>query len=186
MSTNEQAARAEAERLAVDGWLAQFHPPTPEQYAIAGGARWGHRAGWKAAESALLARLSDPDPALVEHLCELMHDAYERAAAGNGWETNPASRQPWAGVPIANQRTMRIAVVAGLAALAAHLTDHQVTAANCGGCCAWCGGTGTAYSELTSICEDCRGTGHTDDHDSVSVAAHLTDPTPTEDGDRHV
>jgi hypothetical protein len=41
-----------------------------------------------------------------------MHDAYERAAVGAGWETNPASRKPWSDVPEANQATMRAAVTA--------------------------------------------------------------------------
>jgi hypothetical protein len=41
-----------------------------------------------------------------------MHDAYEQAALGAGWETNPASRKPWADVPEANKATMRAAVIA--------------------------------------------------------------------------
>lgn len=48
--------------------------------------------------------------ALVEQACEVMHDAYEQAAVGAGWDTNPASRRPWADVPPANQATMRAAV----------------------------------------------------------------------------
>ena len=48
----------------------------------------------------------------VETICELMHDAYERAAVGAGWETNPHSRKPWADVPEANKATMRAAVSA--------------------------------------------------------------------------
>ena len=46
----------------------------------------------------------------IENCCEVMHDAYEKAAAGAGWETNPASRKPWADVPEANKVTMRAAV----------------------------------------------------------------------------
>jgi len=46
----------------------------------------------------------------VEAACEVMHDAYEKAAVGAGWETNPASRKPWADVPEANKETMRAAV----------------------------------------------------------------------------
>lgn len=46
----------------------------------------------------------------IERLCEVMHDAYERAAAGLGWETQAASRKPWADVPEANKATMRVAV----------------------------------------------------------------------------
>jgi len=47
---------------------------------------------------------------LLEQACELMHDAYERAAVGAGWETQDASRKPWADVPEANKATMRAAV----------------------------------------------------------------------------
>lgn len=48
----------------------------------------------------------------IDHLCEVMHDAYEKAAAGAGWETQEASRKPWADVPEANKTTMRAAVAA--------------------------------------------------------------------------
>jgi hypothetical protein len=51
-------------------------------------------------------------PECVDRGCEVMHDAYERAALGAGWETNPASRKPWADVPEANKVTMRAAVAA--------------------------------------------------------------------------
>lgn len=54
----------------------------------------------------------------VEEACVVMHDAYERAAVGTGWETNPASRKPWADVPEANKETMRAAVGALLDHLA--------------------------------------------------------------------
>jgi hypothetical protein len=57
-------------------------------------------------------RVSQPDDRLVEEACEVMHDAYEQAALGAGWETNPASRKPWADVPEANKATMRAAVIA--------------------------------------------------------------------------
>lgn len=50
--------------------------------------------------------------ALIDRYCEVMHDAYERAAVGAGWETNPESRKPWSDVPEANKATMRAAVVA--------------------------------------------------------------------------
>jgi hypothetical protein len=50
------------------------------------------------------------DDGRIERACEVMHDAYERAAVGAGWETNPASRKPWAEVPEANKATMRAAV----------------------------------------------------------------------------
>lgn len=46
----------------------------------------------------------------VERSCEIMHDAYEAAAASEGWETQEASRKPWVDVPEANKRTMRYAV----------------------------------------------------------------------------
>jgi len=52
------------------------------------------------------------DSILIEECCEVMHDAYERAADQSGWETNPASRKPWAEVPEANKQTMRAAVAA--------------------------------------------------------------------------
>lgn len=54
--------------------------------------------------------LHSPTPEVIEEACEVMHDAYERAAVGAGWETNPASRKPWDGVPEANKVTMRAAV----------------------------------------------------------------------------
>ena len=53
--------------------------------------------------------------ARVEHLCEVMHDAYEAAAVESGWETQQRSRKPWADVPEANKATMRVAVRALLA-----------------------------------------------------------------------
>lgn len=48
----------------------------------------------------------------IEHLCRLMHNVYERAAVGAGWETQQASRKPWAEVPEANKVAMRAAVTA--------------------------------------------------------------------------
>jgi hypothetical protein len=56
-------------------------------------------------------------PERVELLCEAMHEAYESAAAVEGWVTQKASRKPWAEVPEANKRTMRAAVTAVLAVL---------------------------------------------------------------------
>jgi hypothetical protein len=50
------------------------------------------------------------DDERVEQACEVMHDAYERAAVGAGWETQQVSRKPWADVPEANKQTMRAAV----------------------------------------------------------------------------
>jgi hypothetical protein len=55
----------------------------------------------------------------VERLCEVMHDAYEAAAATEGWETQERSRKPWADVPEANKATMRAAVSALLTAIPA-------------------------------------------------------------------
>jgi hypothetical protein len=52
----------------------------------------------------------DPHDDLVEQACEVMHDAYEKAALGTGWATNPESRKPWADVPEANKETMRASV----------------------------------------------------------------------------
>lgn len=51
-----------------------------------------------------------PGAAEIDAACQVMHDAYERAAVGAGWETNPASRKPWADVPESNKATMRAAV----------------------------------------------------------------------------
>jgi hypothetical protein len=48
----------------------------------------------------------------LEAACEVMHDAYEKAAVGAGWETQAASRKPWSEVPEANKQTMRAAVQA--------------------------------------------------------------------------
>lgn len=61
---------------------------------------------------------SAPTDQLVEEACEVMHDAYEKAAVGAGWETQKASRKPWADVPDANKATMRAAVTALLAWMA--------------------------------------------------------------------
>jgi hypothetical protein len=47
---------------------------------------------------------------VIETFCRVMHDAYEAAAVGEGWETQEASRVPWEAVPPANQATMRAAV----------------------------------------------------------------------------
>jgi hypothetical protein len=66
----------------------------------------------------------------VEQACQVMHDAYEKAAVGAGWETNPASRKPWADVPEANKVTMRAAVGALLAAIEA----EQETTTRCSTC----------------------------------------------------
>lgn len=58
------------------------------------------------------ARLVEAYESRVEAGCVVMHDAYEKAAVGAGWETQQASRKPWADVPEANKVTMRAAVVA--------------------------------------------------------------------------
>lgn len=46
----------------------------------------------------------------LEMACIVMHDAYELAAVAAGWNTQSASRKPWAAVPDANKVTMRAAV----------------------------------------------------------------------------
>ena len=46
----------------------------------------------------------------IEVACEVMHDAYEKAALGAGWETQESSRKPWPEVPEANKEAMRAAV----------------------------------------------------------------------------
>lgn len=63
-------------------------------------------------------RLAD-DAASIERYCEMLHDAYEKAAEHWGWATNPASRKPWADVPERNKMTMRMALGNMLAAVAA-------------------------------------------------------------------
>lgn len=55
---------------------------------------------------------------LVERICGVQHDAYEAAATRAGWETQAASRKPWAEVPEANKTTMRVSVRAALEAAA--------------------------------------------------------------------
>lgn len=52
------------------------------------------------------------DDDAVERYCILMHEAYEEAAAKEGWETQERSRKPWQEVPEANKATMRHAVAA--------------------------------------------------------------------------
>ena len=67
---------------------------------------------------------------LLEQLCEEMHDRYEKAATGAGWETNPKSRKPWSGVPEANKAAMRAAIgpiadrIAELEAVEGALTER--------------------------------------------------------------
>lgn len=58
----------------------------------------------------------------LETACEVLHDAYEKAAIGEGWKTQIASRKPWTDVPEANKATMRAAVGALL---------HWVEASEC-------------------------------------------------------
>lgn len=60
----------------------------------------------------------------IDKYCEVMHDAYEKAAVGAGWETNSASRKPWADVPESNKKTMRAAVSALLDYLYEELRDE--------------------------------------------------------------
>lgn len=56
------------------------------------------------------------DNAQIEQLAEVAHDAYEAAAAGSGWQTQAASRKPWAEVPDANREATRAMIRAVLAA----------------------------------------------------------------------
>jgi hypothetical protein len=66
-------------------------------------------------------RVSD---STIETAAAGMHDAYENAATANGWETNPASRKPWADVPEANKATMRAALAAALPSLVAEIREQ--------------------------------------------------------------
>jgi hypothetical protein len=72
---------------------------------------------------------SDFTDAQIEEWCEVMHDAYEKAAVGAGWETQQASRKPWADVPEANKETMRAAV----RAVAPAIYRAGYSDADCGG-----------------------------------------------------
>lgn len=101
-----ERARAEAERRWQGAWT---HRAMREEFVA--GAAW--------AAQQLAERLS------VEVLCEVMHDAYEAAAATAGWETQERSRKPWADVPEANKATMRVAVRALLAALGLEVRDDR-------------------------------------------------------------
>jgi hypothetical protein len=65
--------------------------------------------------------------ARIEVACEIMHDAYEKAAIGAGWETQESSRKPWADVPEANKATMR----ASVRALLSHLGGSTAPAKPC-------------------------------------------------------
>ena len=73
---------------------------------------------------------------LLEQLCEEMHDRYEKAAIGTGWETNPESCKPWSDVPEANKATMRAAIgpiadrIAELEANYLNLEDNYLAALN--------------------------------------------------------
>lgn len=53
----------------------------------------------------------------IEWLCQVGHVTYEVAAAESGWDTQQASRKPWAEVPESNKKAMRASVRAILAAL---------------------------------------------------------------------
>jgi len=43
---------------------------------------------------------------MSEKITKMLHDAYERHALTNGWETQVASRKHWEDVPEANRNTM--------------------------------------------------------------------------------
>lgn len=95
--------------------------PAARWYVEAQAAAAGVAAPWT---DSVVASAS-PDDVDVEAACEVMHDAYEAAAAGAGWETNPESRKPWAEVPEANKETMRAAVRALLEWFAADADDSE-------------------------------------------------------------
>lgn len=46
----------------------------------------------------------------LDILCEILHDAYEKASLETGWQTQEVSRVSWADLPEANKATMRIAI----------------------------------------------------------------------------
>lgn len=54
-------------------------------------------------------KLTEPC-ATCDQTAERLHDAYEAAAADEGWATQERSRKPWSDVPEANKRTMRRAI----------------------------------------------------------------------------
>lgn len=58
------------------------------------------------------------DAKRLDAACEVMHDAYEDAAHRFGWDSQVGAI-PWAEVPEANKATMRVAVRALMAHLAA-------------------------------------------------------------------
>ena len=110
------AVRPVAARFAVltfEG-LAVTDLPTPEPPFVHPLSSLTEPAETSAAKFARAVRASDR--AELERLCEVMHDAYEAAAVGAGWETQAASRMPWSDVPEPNKATMRAAVLAVLAA----------------------------------------------------------------------
>ena len=46
----------------------------------------------------------------LDQACEVLHNAYEKAALRHGWDTQTGSRVPWVEVPEENKATMREAV----------------------------------------------------------------------------
>jgi len=48
--------------------------------------------------------------AFLDQACQVLHDAYEKAAPRHGWDTQTGSRKPWSDVPEENKATMREAV----------------------------------------------------------------------------
>ena len=66
----------------------------------------------------------------IEEACEVLHDAYERAAVVHGWDTNPAAKhKPWSEVPESNRQTMRDSVAVLLGFVASRV-EEQVTDLN--------------------------------------------------------
>jgi len=89
--------------------------------------RWVRYADHAAEVERLTAALDEARAALkpsdeqLDTLASVVHDTYEAAAARTGWQTNPASRRPWADVPEANRTATRAAIRAALDHLRAAL-----------------------------------------------------------------
>ena len=98
----------EALRVDLEAFIAE--KPTLNHYSeFTSSFKSGWLAGFRSSREAT----TEPRryiAADIERLCEVMHDAYEKAAAIEGWATQKASRKPWVDVPEENRRAMRYAV----------------------------------------------------------------------------
>ena len=127
------------ELLGIDQWSREIEPVNIREIAATEVRKLASQQRDEAVaerDAALAAVTATPEN--VERLCEVMHDAYERAAVLEGWDTNPESATAWAHVPEANKRTMRVAVAAMLAALgtvAQGVCPHCETSGRCVGSC---------------------------------------------------